>query len=163
MKPKRLRGFGPPSWRHVVTLAVVATVAFAAGLSMRARAKAPSGRYKMLNGAVTDTKTGLVWEAATTGVNAGEAKTHCAGLTSTLGGVGWRIPTIKELESLVDETVTSGAAIDPVFLDAPSQWFESSTPSTTAPTTDGWYLDAGTGVTHIFTRTSLSAYARCVR
>lgn len=160
MSPRPIRR---PSWRHIVALVAVATVAFAAGLSLRARAKAPSGRYTLLTGAVLDTKTGLVWEAVATGVDAGEAKTHCAGLAATLGGTGWRIPTIKELESLIDETVTTGAAFDPIFVDRTEGWFESSTPSATAPSTDGWYMAADSGLTHIFTRTSLSSTVRCVR
>ena len=79
-------------------LAVVAlaTVAF----TRSADANAPAGRYTTSSGTVYDTKTKLTWQQAVapgTYAWAG-AKAYCAGLN--LGGTGWRLPTIKELQTI---------------------------------------------------------------
>jgi hypothetical protein len=77
-----------------------------------AGASAPSGRYVIGGQAsfqtVFDTKTKLTWERATTGlVTAEAAKARCANLSATTGGAAWRLPTIKELYTLLDHSVPS--------------------------------------------------------
>lgn len=56
------------------------------------------------NGTVTDNKTGLVWEQDGPGIMTwGSALSYCEGLF--LGGkTDWRLPNIKEIESLTDDT-----------------------------------------------------------
>jgi hypothetical protein len=94
----------------------------------RASADAPAGRYTIdaMNGVVTDTKTGLVWQQVVfpgTYIWA-DAKSYFAALG--LAGGGWRLPARKELETLVDES-RSTPAIDPTaFPSTPSDWFWSS-------------------------------------
>lgn len=83
------------------------------------------------DGTVTDTATGLTWlqgDSGTFGVGAGggldwlEALAWAEGLTHA-GHDDWRLPTAKELQSLVDYTrspdTTGSAAIDPVFQATP--------------------------------------------
>jgi len=72
------------------------------------------------DGTVTDSATGLIWAQADsgTGMNWEDALAQAEG--STLGGYDdWRLPNVKELQSLVDYTrspdTTGSAAIDPVF------------------------------------------------
>lgn len=79
-------------------------------------AAAPSGRYTTSNGTVTDTKTKLVWQQvpAPSTMTWENARSYCAGIGATLGGSGWRLPTIKELQTLVD-TSRSRPAIDVTF------------------------------------------------
>lgn len=56
-----------------------------------------------------------------------DAATACANLS--LNGRGWRLPTVKELVTLVDVSVASGPTIDSTaFPDTPSGPFWSSTP-----------------------------------
>jgi Protein of unknown function (DUF1566) len=78
-------------------------------------ANAPATQYTVANGTVTDTKTGLVWQQVDDGnmYTWPLAKTHCTGLS--LNGGGWRVPTVKELQTIVDDEVTTPPTIAPVF------------------------------------------------
>jgi hypothetical protein len=80
----------------------------ALALSVSARANAPAGHYAASNGVVVDRKTGLSWQqvAPTIKYTWPDAMTYCGGLSAMLGGSGWRLPAIKELQSLVDDTIT---------------------------------------------------------
>ena len=64
-----------------------------------ARADAPAGRYVVSNGTVTDNKTKLVWQQSISGsaYTRAEALAYCPTL-----GSGWRLPTAKELITLID-------------------------------------------------------------
>jgi hypothetical protein len=77
-----------------------------------AGADAPEGHFEVNGGTVEDTATGLSWQRSVADENhdAQGALSYCAGLE--LAGNGWRLPTIKELHTLVDETRTK-PAIDP--------------------------------------------------
>jgi len=92
-----------------------AIAALAATCAATARANAPAGRYTVAGGIVTDTKTKLLWQQtlATPGKRA-DAIAYCAGI-----GPGWRIPTMKELMTLVDDSRTR-PALDPVFVSQPT-------------------------------------------
>ncbi|MCX7047400.1 MAG: DUF1566 domain-containing protein [Candidatus Sumerlaeota bacterium] len=72
------------------------------------------------DGTISDLATGLMWQKADSGkgCNWQEALAYAAGLK--LAGHGdWRVPTAKELQSIVDYTrapaVTNSAAINPIF------------------------------------------------
>ena len=81
-------------------LAALALMLYAAG----GRADAPAGRFAKSTGIVTDTKTGLTWQqpASSATYTSDAAYTYCAGL-----GTGWRVPTAKELLTLVGLTPPS--------------------------------------------------------
>jgi hypothetical protein len=58
------------------------------------------------NAAVLDRETGLVWERSrsnSSGFTYFTAQTHCAGL-SVGGRLGWRLPSVQELATLIDQT-----------------------------------------------------------
>lgn len=62
------------------------------------------------DGTVTDNVTGLVWQQvpANSGLNNEEAEAYCESLV--LGGYDdWRLPTVKELQSIVDYTRSPSA------------------------------------------------------
>jgi len=92
------------------------------------------------NGTVTDNRTGLVWEQGESDyMDWGSALSYCEGLD--LGGsTSWRLPSIKELESLVDDTTWS-PAIDPSrFPNAHAFSYWSSTTSAGYPEL-AWLID----------------------
>ncbi|WP_043642730.1 Lcl C-terminal domain-containing protein [Caenispirillum salinarum] len=80
------------------------------------------------DGSVHDGLTGLTWQQVDDGRPRtwGEALRHCDGLTH--GGFDdWRLPNVKELQSIVDYS-RPAPAVDPVFRQAdPRAWFWSST------------------------------------
>ena len=100
-------------------------IAVAATAATAASAAVPAGRYTFpATGTVLDTKTKLTWQQApATGTFSwASAKTYCAAQVP----VGWRLPTVKELETLVDDSRV-GPAIDPTAFPAtPSSAFWSS-------------------------------------
>lgn len=140
-----------------------------------AEADAPTGRYTTSAGTVYDSKTKLTWQQTSPStahaLALGDAAAYCAGLSSTLGGSGWRLPTLKELLTIVDYSqLTNGMvmppqlATDPVFLypSAPLPFFWSSTASAQNPATAGWAVNFAAG-TQQASPTSTQYSIRCVR
>jgi Protein of unknown function (DUF1566) len=152
--------------RFATRLLIFLTMACSASALLflaQARASAPTGRYTVSGGTVLDTKTKLVWQQAVTpsAMTASSAATYCSGLGSTLGGTGWRVPTIKELLTLVD--FTQDVHIDPTAFPNTSTtyYFWSSTPAI-YPSSSAYVVLFSNGETSVeFTiRTDL---VRCVR
>ena len=149
-------------------LAVVAlaTVPF----TRSADANAPAGRYVVTsggtdagtgNGTVYDTKTKLTWQQAVapgTYTWAG-AKTYCAGFN--LGGTGWRLPTIKELQTIADDSQTNPSIDTTAFPSTPADWFWSSSPLA-GSSSYAWSVHFYDGVASNF-GVSDTYYVRCVR
>jgi hypothetical protein len=132
------------------------------------RANAPAGRYNVVSGAmVIDNKTLLTWQKTPSSstytwggaANAGTAQNYCA--TLSLDGLGWRLPTLKELLTLVDYSQPSGNMIDPAFASGPTPNFWSSTPMSGSPS-NAWFVVFGYGNTN-FSGTSSAYGVRCVR
>ena len=73
----------------------------------------PASVYVMTEKTVTDTVTGLVWQriGGVAGARWNDANNYCGALTLE-GQGGWRLPTLIELESLVDYS-RSKPAIEP--------------------------------------------------
>jgi hypothetical protein len=114
------------------------------------------------NGTVTDSKTGLIWQQGEAGyMTWGSALSHCEGLS--LGGCSdWRLPNIKELESLTDDTRHT-PAIDPAYFpNAYASNYWSSTTSASNPYRAwGVYFDSdGVGG---FDKDYGYYYVRCAR
>ncbi|MBH1988406.1 MAG: DUF1566 domain-containing protein [Myxococcaceae bacterium] len=109
-----------------------------------------------LNGTVMDIVTGLTWQRVTplTSYSQSGGAVYCAALD--LGGFssGWRLPTVRELLSLVDYSqIGSAARIEPTaFPGEPADTFWSSTGSW-----DIWFNEG------YFGRGSSNHRVRCVR
>jgi hypothetical protein len=124
-------------------------------ISSPANADAPSGRYVVSNGTVFDAKTKLQWQqsASTSMYTIAAAKAFCTG--------SWRLPTVKELFSIVDDSRVSAdgstATIDPVaFPGSPARSFWSAT----SVSGGGWIVDFSRGTASTFGDSPF--YVRCV-
>jgi hypothetical protein len=135
-------------------------------LSLRAAgavADAPLGRYTVRDGTVRDNSTQLTWQQTldSTATSEAGAENYCA--TLPLAGGRFRLPTVRELRTILDVTRVA-PAIDPnAFPDTPTASFWTSTPYL-AP--DGnnwmWYVDFGDGGSYGQPATN-SLRVRCVR
>jgi hypothetical protein len=139
-------------------------------LTRLADAAAPAGHYVVTagsgagNGTVYDTKSKLTWQqtVSSTTYTWAAAQTYCAGVGTSLAGTGWRLPTLKELYSLVDLSQTAAPYIDPNFFPStPSAAFWSSSPVAGSPSS-AWYVYFNVGSAYGAAITS-ARYARCVR
>ena len=113
------------------------------------------------NGAVTDQRTGLVWQQQDDGKRRpwGAAIAYCEGL-SLAGQSDWRLPNMKELESITD-VGRYIPSIDPIFPGTQVSCYWSST--TCACGVNGaWFVYFYNGnVSHNYK--SYDYYVRCVR
>jgi hypothetical protein len=151
-------------------LSAVAIIAVT--LPTSADANAPAGQYVVTaggtgNGTVYDTKSKLTWQrtVSSTTYTWDAAKTYCAGVGASLGGTGWRLPTFKELQSLVDYSQSTAPMIDPnAFPSTPAAWFWSASPVAAAVSSDGaWWL-IGFNDGHMgYSGVSYAGDVRCVR
>ncbi len=87
----------------------------------------------MKNGTVEDKATNLTWQKADNGkaINWEQALSYCENL-NLAGRADWRLPSIKELQSIVDYTrspkTSDSAAIAPIFsITEMESYFWSST------------------------------------
>jgi hypothetical protein len=149
--------------RFLCAVAMIAVI-----LPTPADANAPGGRYVVTNGGnssgtVYDTKTKLTWQQTISSISYtwADAKTYCAGVGSSLGDTGWRLPTMKELQSLVDYSDKAFPTMidSTAFPGAPSNWFWSASPLAGFPGL-AWYVNGGqTGDQDV----SVASHVRCVR
>jgi Protein of unknown function (DUF1566) len=114
-------------------------------------ATAPTGQYTLGTGVTAgtayDTKSRLTWQRVTVAnatVEWQDAVAYCAALD--LNGTGWRLPTQKELFSLVDRTRAAAPFIDPTAFPGGGGPFWSSTPVAGSPANVWWYVDFDRGI-----------------
>lgn len=152
----------------------LSTVALVAIVSL-ARADAPSDQYALFfsgSQSITDHFTGLVWQrqALPTTMTLAAAVTYCSGLS--LDGIApWRVPSYKEILTLVDESPHleyQGGALVPVAIDGhafppPTPVLYSYWTSSLSPDGASAYLvDFKSGVANTSLVQGTSAYVRCV-
>lgn len=106
------------------------------------------------DGTVTDNLTDLVWQKTpnSTATNWEGALQYAENLTLA-GKNDWRLPNIKELHSLNDESIVS-PSIDTKFfptIGVKKYWSSTSLPN---QTTKAWYLDTQFGITTYDTKTN---------
>lgn len=91
-------------------------------------ADAPPCRYSIGADDVLDNDTGLVWQHPIDAVPRtwSEADAYCASLS--IGGTSGRLPTLRELHTLVDESRFNPSIDGSTFPGTPSASFWSSTP-----------------------------------
>jgi len=127
---------------------------------VRSSATAPAERYSLENGSVYDTQTKLTWQQAIPQALYAwtDADAYCKSLT--LSGSGWRLPSIGELQTLVNET--ANPAIDlTAFPQTPSEYFWSSS-AVADDASRAWTTFFTNGSTYSFPATA-TKNVRCVR
>lgn len=109
---------------------------------------------------VSDPLTGLVWQRGTSDrMSADEAQQYCTDLD--LGGRQWRLPSIQELATLVDESRTAPATDTGAFPETPARGRFWSANRDTGQSDTYWVLEADDGSTRV--RSTGSGTVRCVR
>ena len=124
---------------------------------------APPAHYDTQSETVRDLGTGLLWQrSAPEGTfNFEDARTYC-GQLSLAGQPGWRLPSMHELLTLIDEGAASPPMIDgAAFPNTPSEPFWASSEFGGEPGM-AWqvYFDHGNG---LYGLSSAQMRARCVR
>jgi hypothetical protein len=110
---------------------------------------------------VTDNCTGLMWQRDTADVNADgqstnqdvihqwcDALAYCENL-SFAGHDDWRLPNVRELQSIVDYGLVGGTSIDPVFgalSVSDSGYWSSVTGVNIYRSSVAWFIDFGIGL-----------------
>jgi RNA polymerase sigma factor (sigma-70 family) len=126
------------------------------------RSAGGSGRpdYRVATGQVTDPETGLTWQRATsTEMTAARATAYCSALD--LGGQKWRLPTLRELSTTVDDSRVAPAIDTGTFPDTLKKgWYWTSDSADPEPGRR-WALNYDDGYTNY--RKVDTGYARCVR
>ena len=114
------------------------------------------------NGTVSDLVTALTWQQQDDNVTRihAVAITYCQALT--LGGNNnWRLPTIKELTSIVDYRVRSPSIDETVFSNTISSFYWSAS-SVASNSTNAWNVNFNSGNVNSNNKTN-NNYVRCVR
>jgi hypothetical protein len=126
------------------------------------RADAPAGRYLVTGSSVTDTQTGLEWQsnASSSGRSWADATSYCASLAD--GGSAWRLPSIAEAATLIDESRTNPALDPTAFPNAPVDVFWTSSALSEYSGVYAWTISSANGGITFFTTAQLCR-VRCVR
>lgn len=165
---------------HSLVRALGPAATIVATVGALARADAPPGQYSPFDRAdqvITDAKTKLIWQRnVALFTDFPGALAYCSALSLAAYTTGWRLPSYKELLTLVDESphleYPTGApqliAIDPsafpgtpVSSAAPNYW--SSSPDPNKANTNVFVVDFMDGTAAFSTQSGASAWVRCVR
>jgi Protein of unknown function (DUF1566) len=118
-------------------------------------------RYTIKDGFVSDENTQLMWEqplqTSTFGLT--QAAEYCKALA--IDGGGWRLPSVNELVSLIDESRAKPAIDADAFPSTPVDFFWTSSP-VTGFASYGWTISFEGGVANFFDGSQQHA-VRCVR
>ena len=107
----------------------------------QAAPSASTSRFETRGNIVIDHRTGLMWDRQTLpGGRMSWAKAKEACSLHDLGGyTDWRLPTIRELLTIVDYE-RHEPAIDTTAFQCESAWYWSSTPYASSPGAYAWYV-----------------------
>ena len=113
------------------------------------------------DGTVTDNHTGLTWQQAESATMTWENSLVYAENLTLGGNSDWRLPNIKELQSVSDGNLRAPSLDKSYFPSASTTFYWSST-TLSNDTTQAWYLDSDYGLTSYAAKTGLW-HVRCVR
>jgi hypothetical protein len=143
---------------YFVCALVLATAAWPMAVPHAAPRCYPNTRFVILNdGLVRDTLTKLQWQQTASGtlMKGADAGPYCSSLSL-------RLPTVKELRSLLDLTVSSGAKINQTaFPGTSAGCYWTSSPGNNG--SNVWYVCFNNGGSFTADPASNNFWARCVR
>ncbi|MCX6927573.1 MAG: DUF1566 domain-containing protein, partial [Verrucomicrobia bacterium] len=115
-----------------------------------------------LDGTITDLDTGLTWQqSADQSAQSWEAALQYAESLTLAGRTDWRLPNVKELQSINDETLASPSVDTNFFVGAtPSRHWSSTT--VVNQTNRAWYVDFQLGLASYDDKLN-NLFTRCVR
>ena len=122
--------------------------------------QAVAERYSVESDSVYDTQTKLTWQQPIQSARYSwaDAQSYCSALA--LQGGGWRLPSINELQTLVDES-TNPAIDAAAFPMTPSEYFWASS-AVIDDASRAWTAFFTNGSTYSFAKTAMKN-VRCVR
>jgi hypothetical protein len=129
------------------------------------RGAALSGSRNAATDFVTDSMTGLVWQSSAlvdSFVSWQDALAYCEGLTHA-DKDDWRLPSIKELATLVDESAVQAPVLYADLGGAASPYWSSTPAPTFGSERFAFALDTTFGSSPSIKMSELGAAARCVR
>jgi hypothetical protein len=158
--------------RYLVGMISVEVVALA---GQTAFAKLPSwdtvnnakGRFTILNAfnkeAVLDKETGLVWELSPSATQGDWFAANAACIAKVINNrMGWRVPTIQELTSLVDPSATNPSLpANHPFQNVGGGYWAATTNA--ADDTDAWGVNFTAGTATILAKSTATRAVWCVR
>lgn len=113
------------------------------------------------DGTVTDANTGLMWQQGEAGSMNWENAITCCEDLSLAGYTDWRLPNIKELESITDDSLYNPAIDTNYFPDAHASNYWSST-TYALNTSNAWLVDCHYGSVYDLNKSGTYS-VRCVR
>jgi Protein of unknown function (DUF1566) len=149
------------------SLSQTAASAYSRCVKIPAAQSLPATHYTIASGEVTDNYTGLIWQQDDSGATPSntwdQAVAYCTGLA--LNGQTWRLPSLNELASIVDDVPTGNVspAVDhTAFPTTSSNQIYWSASSYGTSTSERWTLNFMDGFTSHKVIATL-AIVRCVR
>jgi hypothetical protein len=142
-------------------LAAALAAGWIVAAAVPALAAAPAGRYTVSADMVLDRETGLTWQRATAPgtYTRADANSYCTGLT--LAGGGWRLPDVRELQTLLDIRARNPSIDTTVFPGMQSNLYWSSS-AYVYDASYAWVVDFDLGNTRNFLQSG-TLFVRCVR
>jgi len=128
-----------------------------------AKVNTTQGDYMIMNTTVIDTTTQLEWQRQDddTTRNWDDAWQYCVNLELD-GHLDWRLPRVKELQSIVDYGQASAPTIEGVAFPNTNSSFYWSASSRAGSSSSAWFVNFNLGVVSSGSKTS-NGFVRCVR
>jgi hypothetical protein len=150
------------SWQLVGLLAL--GIAVGLSLSLRPREVAADSvgcHFAPMAGVVGDSATRLSWQQSSAGMvyTWDDAARYCA--TLDLHGMGWRLPSVKELQTVIDETRAMPAVDVVSFPETASDYYWTSS-QVARFANEAWAVSFAYGYDGFFDVHTLQ-HVRCVR
>ncbi|NLY93301.1 MAG: DUF1566 domain-containing protein [Myxococcales bacterium] len=146
--------------RRTIAIALFALLAFAVATGRElshlwvpaASAAPPPGQFTVEGSNVRDNRTGLLWDRSPYQYSVGSTNSMDAAIARcTDKGEGWRVASLKELLSLVDETHGTSSAFPEPFIIGSGTSFCTSTRSPTSQFNYFYVIPTGDNAGNVFT------------